>query len=113
MALLQRQLYLVQGVLGLTETGISTAAPARRNLYSKVSARTAPLPYLLYFRPVQLGGGGFNLEKTKKPQHYHGIPFWVLLGFIGFLLDIFKDQILKKVLKVFLHTVMLLQYSGF
>ena len=38
--------------------------------------------------------GGFNLKKPKKPnitvESRFGF-YWVLLGFIGFLLDVFEE----------------------
>ena len=49
------------------------------------------------FRPLinKGGGGGFYLKKNlKKPNinmESHFVFFWVLLGIIGFLFDIFED----------------------
>ena len=52
------------------------------------------------------GGGGVQPQKT---QNYLEIPFWVLvfLGFLGFNW-IYLRTFLKKVIKVFLPTVILL-----
>ena len=54
------------------------------------------------------GGGGSTPKKPSFISIFHFGFFFFFFGFFGFLLDIFEEIVLK-VLKVLLHTVMLLQ----